>query len=84
MTRSFFLLFAGAIAIGFAPILFAWRRQARFYGIFGEWRCSARLMDVREAAERRLIRLVAFRSSLVWLAGLAFALDLLPGTFQFA
>jgi drug/metabolite transporter (DMT)-like permease len=83
MTRSFFLLFAGAIAIGFAPIFVRLASTGPISTAF--WRMALAVpvlwMFVRQQNDASSA-LVAFRSSLVWLAGLAFALDLATWHFS--
>ena len=83
MTRSFFLLVAGAIAIGFAPIFVRLASTGPISTAF--WRMALAVpvlwMFVRQQNDASSA-LVAFRSSLVWLAGLAFALDLATWHFS--
>ncbi|MGA7394024.1 MAG: DMT family transporter [Terrimicrobiaceae bacterium] len=83
MTRSFFLLVAGAIAIGFAPIFVRLASTGPISTAF--WRMALAVpvlwMFVRQQNDVSSA-LVAFRSSLVWLAGLAFALDLATWHFS--
>ena len=83
MTRSFFLLVAGAIAIGFAPIFLRLASTGPISTAF--WRMALAVpvlwMFVRQQNDASSA-LVAFRSSLVWLAGLAFALDLATWHFS--
>ena len=83
MTRSFFLLVAGAVAIGFAPIFVRLASTGPIATAF--WRMALAVpvlwMFVRQQNDASSA-LVAFRSSLVWLAGVAFALDLATWHFS--
>ena len=83
MTRSFFLLVAGAVAIGFAPIFVRLASTGPISTAF--WRMALAVpvlwMFVRQLNDASSA-LLAFRSSLVWLAGLAFALDLATWHFS--
>jgi drug/metabolite transporter (DMT)-like permease len=81
MTRSFLLLAAGAVAIGFAPIFVRLASTGPIATAF--WRMALAvpvlwLFVMRQNASARPI----FRSGLVWLAGLAFALDLAAWHFS--
>ena len=84
MTRSFFLLVAGAIAIGFAPIFVRLASTGPIATAF--WRMALAVpvlwMFVSQQQNGASSALVAFRSSLVWLAGVAFALDLATWHFS--
>lgn len=77
MTRSFVLLAAGAVAIGFAPIFVRLASTGPIATAF--WRMALAVpilwMFVRRQNDVSSTLLI-FRSPLVWLAGLAFALDL--------
>jgi drug/metabolite transporter (DMT)-like permease len=83
MARAFFLLIAGAVAIGFAPIFVRLASTGPIATAF--WRMAIAVpvlwMFVRQRNDASSA-LVAFRSSLVWLAGVAFALDLAAWHFS--
>jgi drug/metabolite transporter (DMT)-like permease len=83
MARAFFLLIAGAVAIGFAPIFVRLASTGPIATAF--WRMAIAVpvlwMFVRQRNDASSAR-VAFRSSLVWLAGVAFALDLAAWHFS--
>jgi drug/metabolite transporter (DMT)-like permease len=83
VTRSFLLLVAGAIAIGFAPIFVRLASTGPIATAF--WRMALAVpilwMFVRQQNDASSA-LVAFRSPLVWLAGAAFALDLAAWHFS--
>jgi drug/metabolite transporter (DMT)-like permease len=83
MTRSFLLLVAGAVAIGFAPIFVRLASTGPIATAF--WRMALAVpvlwMFVRQQNDA-LSTLTTFQSSLVWLAGIAFALDLAAWHFS--
>jgi drug/metabolite transporter (DMT)-like permease len=83
MARAFFLLIAGAVAIGFAPIFVRLASTGPIATAF--WRMAIAVpvlwMFLRQRNDASSA-LVAFRSSLVWLAGVAFALDLAAWHFS--
>jgi drug/metabolite transporter (DMT)-like permease len=83
MTRSFLLLAAGAIAIGFAPIFVRLASTGPTATAF--WRMALAVPFLWLLARRQNdvpFGLVTFRSPLVWLAGFAFALDLAAWHFS--
>ena len=83
MTRSFLLLVAGAVAIGFAPIFVRLASTGPIATAF--WRMAIAVpvlwMFVRQQNDTSS-GFAAFRSPLVWLAGVAFALDLAAWHFS--
>ena len=77
MTRSFLLLAAGAVAIGFAPIFVRLASTGPIATAF--WRMALAVPILWMLVKRQndgSSALLHFRSPLVWLAGFAFALDL--------
>ena len=75
MNRSFLLLVAGAVAIGFAPIFVRLTSTGPIATAF--WRMALAVPVLWMLVSRQNISMsIAFRSPLIWLAGLAFALDL--------
>jgi drug/metabolite transporter (DMT)-like permease len=83
MTRSFFLLAAGAVAIGFAPIFVRLASAGPTATAF--WRMALAVpvlwMFMRRRNDAQSV-LETFRLPLVWLAGFAFALDLATWHFS--
>lgn len=81
MTRPFLLLVAGAVAIGFAPIFVRLASTGPVATAF--WRMALAVPVLWMLASRRNVSAsVTFRSPIVWLAGLAFALDLTAWHFS--
>jgi len=75
MNRSFLLLVAGAVAIGFAPIFVRLTSTGPIATAF--WRMALAVPVLWMLVSRQNVSMsIAFRSPLIWLAGLAFALDL--------
>jgi drug/metabolite transporter (DMT)-like permease len=81
MTRSFFILVAGAVAIGFAPIFVRLTSTGPVATAF--WRMALAVPVLWMLVRRQEISAsVTFRSPIVWLAGVAFALDLTAWHFS--
>jgi len=83
MTRLFLLLAAGAIAIGFAPIFVRLATTGPIATAF--WRMALAvpvLWMFMRLQNNPSSPLLTFRAPLVWLAGLAFALDLAAWHFS--
>jgi drug/metabolite transporter (DMT)-like permease len=81
MTRPFLLLVAGAVAIGFAPIFVRLVSAGPVATAF--WRMALAVPVLWIVASRQNISVAGpFRSAIIWLAGLAFALDLTAWHFS--
>ena len=83
MTRSFLLLVAGAVAIGFAPIFVRLTSTGPIATAF--WRMALAVPVLWFLVRRQndaSSGLPTFRAPLVWLAGVAFALDLAAWHFS--
>jgi drug/metabolite transporter (DMT)-like permease len=81
MTRPSLMLVAGAVAIGFAPIFVRLASTGPVATAF--WRMSLAVPVLWMLASRRSVSAPGtFRSPIIWLAGLAFALDLTAWHFS--
>jgi drug/metabolite transporter (DMT)-like permease len=81
MTRPFLLLVAGAVAIGFAPIFVRLSSAGPVATAF--WRMALAVPVLWMLASRQNVSAAGtFRSPIIWLAGLAFALDLTAWHFS--
>ena len=81
MTRPFLLLVVGAVAIGFAPIFVRLASVGPVSTAF--WRMALAVPVLWILASRQNISVAGtFRSPIIWLAGLAFALDLTAWHFS--